>query len=109
MHFSRRAEEMSSSAPLRITYFSLSSSFVPVNPHSAVVEYGNVVGDTLHIRCDMCGEKDASVFVLDVLRKYIKELIPGNRVKSAGRLVKYHEVSLVGQCDSYHEFHFHAL
>ena len=78
-------------------------------PYSAVMEYGNIIGDTLHIRCDMCGEKYAPVFVLDVLGKNIKKLVTCNGVKTACRLVKYHKVSLVRQCNGYHKLHFHAL
>ena len=47
----------------------------------------NIVGNLFQIRGDMGGHQDGMVFILHEIQKDIKNIIPHNRVKTAGRLV----------------------
>ena len=53
----------------------------------SLMNKSNIVGNLFQIRGDMGGHQDGMVFILHEIQKDIKNIIPHNRVKTAGRLV----------------------
>ena len=57
----------------------------------------------------MGGHQDGMVFILHEIQKDIKNIIPHNRVKTAGRLIQNQQLRFMGKRHSDTQFHFHAF
>src|SRR5699024_8396924 len=68
------------------------SGFVRTGDQLTVSDISNVVGAFVQVRCDVGGKQDASLPAFDQLLKKLQQVLPGHRVKSAGRLVKDQEL-----------------
>ena len=67
-------------------------------PDPAAVQHRDVIRDALDIRRDMRREQHTALFILDVFRENIKQLVTRNGIKTAGGFIENQEIWL---CEQY--------
>ena len=69
----------------------------------------NIVCYFFQIRCDMRGHQNRMVFILNKVKKYIKNIIPHHRIEATCRFIQNQQFRLMGKGNGNAQLHFHSL